>query len=120
MANVGIFWWSLQSGRSQSEAMTMTFVSLVLIQLLKAYNFRSDRVSILHKPFANKWLNLAVGWELLMLLALVYVPFLHNAFGTFYLPWQDWALVLGVAFTVVPVIELAKVLERKGLLGKVD
>jgi Ca2+-transporting ATPase len=120
LANVGIFWWSLQSGRSQSEAMTMTFVSLVLIQLLKAYNFRSDRVSILHKPFANKWLNLAVGWELLMLLALVYVPFLHNAFGTFYLPWQDWALVLGVAFTVVPVIELAKVLERKGLLGKVD
>ena len=42
----------------------MTFVSLVLIQFFKAYNFRSDRHSVLHKPFANKWLNMAVFWEI--------------------------------------------------------
>ena len=42
----------------------MAFVSLVLIQFFKAYNFRSDRQSVLHHPFANKWLNIAILWEL--------------------------------------------------------
>src|SRR5688500_12481687 len=43
--NLGLFIWALNSGRSVQEAMTMTFVSLVLIQFFKAYNFRSDRHS---------------------------------------------------------------------------
>jgi Ca2+-transporting ATPase len=53
----------MNSGRSMEEAMTMTFVSLVLMQFFKAYNFRSDRHSVFNRPFENKWLNLAVGWE---------------------------------------------------------
>ena len=47
LVNLGLFAWALQSGRSTSEAMTMTFVSLVVIQFFKAYNFRSDRQSVL-------------------------------------------------------------------------
>ena len=58
--NLGLFAWTLNSGRGLEEAMTMTFISLVLIQFFKAYNFRSDRHSVLDQPFANKWLNLAV------------------------------------------------------------
>ncbi|NTU61954.1 MAG: cation-translocating P-type ATPase, partial [Chloroflexi bacterium] len=60
LINLGLFAWAQNSGRSSEEAMTMTFVSLVLIQFFKAYNFRSDRVSVLHRPFANKWLNRAI------------------------------------------------------------
>jgi Ca2+-transporting ATPase len=41
----------MNSGRGLSEAMTMAFVSLVLIQFFKAYNFRSDRNSVLVNPF---------------------------------------------------------------------
>ena len=52
----------------------MTFVSLVLIQFFKAYNFRSDRHSVLVRPFANKWLNLAIAWELVALALVIYVP----------------------------------------------
>ena len=33
-----------------AEARSLTFVSLILIQLFKAYNFRSDRASALHLP----------------------------------------------------------------------
>ena len=79
LVNLGLFAWALNSGRSLAEAMTMTFVSLVLIQFFKAYNFRSDRHSVFNKPFANKWLNLAVGWELVLLVLIVYLPFLHEA-----------------------------------------
>ena len=63
LVNLGLFVWALNSGRSVEEAMTMTFVSLVLIQFFKAYNFRSDRHSVLNRPFANKWLNMAIVWE---------------------------------------------------------
>jgi Ca2+-transporting ATPase len=120
MINLGLFTWAMHSGRSQVEAMTMTFISLVLIQFFKAYNFRSDRHSVLRKPFANKWLNLAVFWEITLLLLIVYLPVLHAPFKTYALPWVDWAIVLGLAATVVPVLELVKWMERKGWLGKLD
>ena len=115
--NLGLFIWSRNSGRSEAEAMTMTFVSLVLIQFFKAYNFRSDRHSVLNKPFANKWLNWAILFDLLFLLVIVYVPWFHEPFGTFSLPWQDWAILVPLAFTVVPVLELAKWMERRGWFG---
>jgi Ca2+-transporting ATPase len=116
--NLGLFTWAMNSGRSIAQAMTMTFVSLVLIQFFKAYNFRSDRHSVLKRPFANKWLNVAILWELLLLGLIVYVPFLHDAFSTFSLSLVDWAIVVGLAFTVSPLLELAKWMERRGWFGK--
>ena len=120
LINLGLFTWALGSGRALEEAMTMTFVSLVLIQFFKAYNFRSDRHSVLNKPFENKWLNLAVGWELLLLVAIVYVPFLHEAFSTYALTLTDWLIVGGLAATIIPVLEVAKWIGRKGWFGALD
>jgi Ca2+-transporting ATPase len=120
LINLGLFIWAMNSGRSQAEAMTMTFVSLVLIQFFKAYNFRSDRLSVLNKPFANKWLNFSIVWEMALLILIIYLPFLHDAFGTYYLPLVDWAIVIGLAFTIVPVLELAKWMERSGWFGKMN
>jgi Ca2+-transporting ATPase len=118
MVNLGLFAWALGSGRSVREAMTMTFVSLVLIQFFKAYNFRSDRRSVLHKPFANKWLNLAILWELFLLSLIVYLPFLHEMFQTFRLTLTDWLIVIGLALSVSPVLELTKWAERRGWFGE--
>ena len=120
LVNLGLFIWAMNSGRSIEEAMTMTFVSLVLIQFFKAYNFRSDRNSVLKRPFANKWLNIAILWELILLIVIIYVPFLHDALGTYYLPLEDWVIVIGLAFTVSPVLELAKWMERRGWFGKMS
>nr|MBA3766432.1 HAD-IC family P-type ATPase [Acidobacteriota bacterium] len=117
VVNLGLFVWALNSGRSIEEAMTMTFVSLVLIQFFKAYNFRSDRHSVLRRPFANKWLNLAIVWELLMLALILYVPFLQRAFDAFSLSLRDWLIVLVLSFTVSPVLELTKWMERRGWFG---
>lgn len=96
----------------------MTFVSLVLIQFFKAYNFRSDRNSVLNQPFANKWLNLAIIWELLLLALIIYIPFLQTPFSTFSLSLLDWVIVISLAVTVSPVLELAKWMERRGWFGQ--
>jgi P-type Ca2+ transporter type 2C len=120
LANLALFVWALGSGRSAREATTMTFVSLVLIELLKAYHFRSDRHSVFVRPFANRWLNLAIGWELLALASIVYVPALGKLFGTFPLSVVDWAVVVGVALTISPVLETAKWALRRGWFGSPD
>ena len=113
IVNLGLFIWAYNSGRPLAEAMTMTFVSLVLIQFFKAYNFRSDRYSVLREPFANKWLNLAIFWELILLALILYVPVLERVFGTVALPLNDWLIIMGAALTISPVLELTKWLERR-------
>ena len=118
--NLGLFVWALSSGRSVQEAMTMTFVSLVLIQFFKAYNFRSDRQSVLREPFANKWLNLAIVWELIMLGFILYVPVLERVFGTFPLTGIDWVIIVAAALTVSPVLELTKWIERRWLSAELE
>ena len=113
IVNLALFIWALNSGRPVAEAMTMTFVSLVLIQFFKAYNFRSDRHSVLRDPFANKWLNLAIVWELILLGLILYVPILEMTFGTVALPLDDWLLIIAAALTISPVLELTKWIERR-------
>jgi Ca2+-transporting ATPase len=120
IVNLGLFTWELQSGRSVEHAMTMTFVSLALIQFVKAYNFRSDRVSVFNHPFRNRWLNLAVFWEILLLILIVYVPVLQKPFETFGLSLVDWCIVIVAALTISPVLEIAKLFERRGWFGELD
>ena len=115
--NLSMFIWASKSGRCVEEAMTMTFVCLVLIEFFKAYNFRSDRHSVLTRTFANKWLNIAILWELLLLGLVVYLPFLHKPFGTFSLTPVDWLIILSAAFTISPVLEFVKWMVRRGWLG---
>ena len=113
LVNVGLFGWLLHSGRPLAEAMAMTFASLVLIQFLKAYCYRSDRASVAQRPFANRWLNLAIAWEVSLLALILYLPALQGPFGTFALSAGDWALVLGAAATVLPVLDVAKAVLRR-------
>ncbi len=120
VVNLAVFSWALGSGRSTAEAMTMTFVTLVLIEFFKAFNFRSDRHTAFRRPFANKWLNLSILWELVLILFVVYTPFLQKPLGTFSLTTEDWLICAVAAATVTPVLELAKLLVRRGWFGKVE
>jgi Ca2+-transporting ATPase len=115
--NIGLFTWLLRTARPLEEAMAMTFVLLVVIQFFKAYNYRSDRLSVLQQPFANRWLNMAVAWELVLLIAIAYVPFLQRAFGTFSFSASDWLLTVALAFSIVPVLEGVKWMVRRGWFG---
>jgi len=48
-----------------------------------------------------------------MLAVVVHLPVLQAPFGTYSLPLSDWAIVVAVAFSVVPVLEVAKALLRR-------
>ena len=113
LVTLALFSWALASEKPVTEAMTMAFAALVLIEFLKAYSFRSDRNSVLQKPFANRWLNLAIVWELVLVVLVVNVPLLQDAFGTQPLPLSTWLVVIVSASTIVPVLELAKRVVRR-------
>ena len=111
--NLGLFLWALSSGRPLAEAMSMTFISLCMIEFLKAYSFRSDRSSIFRTPFGNRWLNIATAWEMLLLACVIYVPFLQRALKTVALSPSDILFVALVAASVVPILEIGKLLTRR-------
>jgi Ca2+-transporting ATPase len=93
--------------------MTMTFVSLVLMEFFKAYGYRSDHQHVLYRPLSNRWLNLAIAWEVGLLMLMLYVPMLQRAFGlTGVSPWE-WAFLLFWSHTILPVLEFGKWLERR-------
>jgi Ca2+-transporting ATPase len=120
IVNLAVFTFTRATGGTVEQAMANTFVSLVLIQFFKAYNFRSDRRSVLDDPFANRWLNLAILWEVLLLGAIMYVPILQEAFGTYALSPGGWLVLVGASASVVPVLETAKWMERRGWFGEMD
>jgi Ca2+-transporting ATPase len=107
-ASLTVFWISLGAGRDTADAMALTFLTLVLIELFEVYSFRSERQSIFVAPFANRWLNIVVVAELALLPLIVYFPMFQLPFGTFPLSPRDWVLVLGLAIAVIPVLELTK------------
>jgi Ca2+-transporting ATPase len=73
---------------------------------------------VLERPFSNQWLNLAILWELALLALIIYLPFLRTPFGTFSLTLVDWIIIVSLALTISPVLEIAKWMERRGWLGK--
>ncbi|HET6424907.1 MAG TPA: cation-translocating P-type ATPase C-terminal domain-containing protein, partial [Planctomycetaceae bacterium] len=115
ITNLALFIGARSLGYSDQECMTMTFVSLVLIQFFKAYGYRSDHQHVLHRPFANRWLNLAIAWEIGLLVIILYVPFLERAFEVTPLSAWEWLFIIFWSHTILPVLEFGKWLERKGV-----
>ena len=118
LVTMSLFASLLRTGRPLEQVMAITFVLLVLIQFFHAYNCRSDRLSVVRRPFANRWLNTAIAWEMLMLAAILYVPFFQRLFGTFSLTPSDWVLTMALAASIIPVIEAVKWMTRRGRLGE--
>jgi len=93
-------------------AQTMAFTTLVLFQLFNVFNARSDERSAFDGLFHNPWLWGAVALSLLLHVAVIYVPFLQNAFSTVTLTGADWLRCAAVASSVLWLRELSKVITR--------
>jgi magnesium-transporting ATPase (P-type) len=96
-----------------TEARTLAFTTLVLAQLFNCFNARSDRVSAFHHLFTNGILWGAIGLSVALQVAVVYVPFLNDAFGTSRLGISDWLLCTVLASMVLWTDELRKLVGRR-------
>jgi Ca2+-transporting ATPase len=94
-------------------AQTMAFNTLVFFSLFNVFNARSDERSAFAGLLSNKWLWGAVLLSLLLQAAVVYVPFLQQAFSTVALGAGDWLFCASVASSVLWLRELSKLLARR-------
>ena len=82
-------------GMSLETCRTMALATLVMSQLFHVFECRSERHSIFEiKLFSNPYLVLAVLSSVIMLLSIIYVPFLRQIFHTTALGINNWLLVL--------------------------
>jgi Ca2+-transporting ATPase len=102
----------IEGSGTRRYAQTMAFTTLVLFQLFNVFNARSDELSALDGLFSNHWLWAAVAFSLLLHVAVVYLPFLQEAFSTVSLSAGDWLLCAAVASSVVWLRELSKIATR--------
>ena len=98
-------------------ARTMAFSTLVFVQLFHAFNSRSETDSVFRGFFANRWLCGAVVISLLLHAMLLQVPGLQVAFGTVGLSLAEWGECLGVASSVLWIVEGAKLIARTAQRG---
>jgi Ca2+-transporting ATPase len=98
---------------SMRYAQTMAFTTLMMFQLVNVFNARSDEYSAFRGLFRNTWLWLAVGLSLLLQVAVIYVPFLQQAFSTTSLSGLDWLRCLVAASSVLWLRELSKMVTRR-------
>jgi magnesium-transporting ATPase (P-type) len=97
---------------SLEVARTAGFTTLVLAQLLNAFNSRSETRSVASGLFANRWLWAAAALGLALQLLVVELPWLQAAFGTASLDVEHWLVCLALASSVVWVDEGRKLVLR--------
>jgi Ca2+-transporting ATPase len=102
------------------HAQTMAFTTLTMFQLFNVFNARSDERSAFDGLFANRWLWAAAVLSLLLHAAVVYLPFLQQAFSTVDLSAADWLICAGVASSVLWLRELTKAVARRSSLPARD
>jgi P-type Ca2+ transporter type 2C len=94
-------------------AQTIAFVALCSSELIRAFTARSEYHSIFSiGVFSNRWMVWAVGVSFLLVLMVVYVPFLRPFFDTVPLTADDWLFMLPFFFASPVAMELLKVYFR--------
>src|SRR5690606_3843796 len=71
-------------------AQTMAFMTLVFFSLFNVFNARSDERSAFAGVLSNRWLWAAVLLAIVLQAAVIYTPFLQQAFSTVSLSAGDW------------------------------
>jgi Ca2+-transporting ATPase len=102
----------IEGSGNMRYAQTMAFTTLIMFQLFNVFNARSDEQTAFHGFFQNHWLWGALSLSLALHVAVIYVPFLQNAFSTVSLSFSDWLCCVAVASSVLWLRELSKMLTR--------
>nr|WP_172582154.1 cation-transporting P-type ATPase [Subtercola boreus] len=96
-----------------AQAMTITYVTIMVCQLVSITQRRSVHGFFTRYQFTNRTYWLAIAAAVAIMVVIVYVPVVAALFGTAPLGMLDWAFVLGAALVFLAVREAGRVLVRK-------
>ena len=109
-----VFWYATHIANwGNPVGETMAFATLGLIQLFHAFNVKSVYKSLgTVGAFKNKMFNYAILVSAVMLLSVMVIPGLTTVFDVATLTAEQWLFVVGAAFSIVPIVEIAKAIMR--------
>ena len=109
-----VFWYATHIANwGNPVGETMAFATLGLIQLFHAFNVKSVYKSLgTVGAFKNKLFNYAILLSAAMLLSVMVIPGLTTVFDVAILTAEQWLFVVGAAFSIVPIVEIAKAVMR--------
>lgn len=103
------------SGLHAEQGMTMAFLTMSMTEIFHAYNNRSDRSIFRIRP-DNKIMWAAMLGSLLLTTAVIYIPKVNSAFGfanadgTACITAAEYFVALAMAFAIVPIVEIQKLI----------
>lgn len=111
--------WNVSQDQIGGYSRAMAFSLLALSPLFHALNCRSATVSIFAmKPFLPLPLLVAILISAAIHLVALVFPSLREVFQTFALGTTEWLILLALSASIIPMIELLKMLQRLGIVGK--
>ncbi len=102
--------WRLSESR---DGMSMAFLTMNFIEMFHAVCMRSQRNSIFTMKSINWWLIGAFILTTIFTIGIIYIPFFVNLFGFTSISFIEFITAFGLAFLIVPIIEITKLIERR-------
>ena len=91
---------------------SMAFLTLSMCEIFHAFNMRSLKGSIFTMKSQNIWLWGAGLLSFLLTTAVVEIDFLSKAFELAHLNLTEYAIAMGLAITIIPIVEIIKLITR--------
>ena len=91
----------------------MAFLTMSMAEIFHSFNLRSRRHSIFTIKNQNKFLWAAMFISLFLTTFVIYTPGISQAFGFEHISFIKYIVALLLAFTVIPIVELVKLYQRK-------
>jgi HAD ATPase, P-type, family IC len=91
---------------------SMAFLTLSMAEICHSFNMRSLHGSIFKMKKQNLWLWGAAALSLILTTVVIEVPFLANAFDLARLDLVEYAVALGLAISIIPIVEIIKIFTR--------
>jgi len=108
-----LFQWLLLRGFSLDDARNETLMLMVLFENIHVFNSRSESLSAFrHNPLRNPLLLFGTLTAQLIHIAAMYTPWISDVLQIKPISPQQWIELLGLALTVLVVMEVHKVLVR--------
>lgn len=109
-----LFWYFGQVTGDIQMGRSIVFSVLAVQELIYIFSYRSLRISIFKSGnfFANKPLIYSVALGLGLVIVALYIPGLNAALGVKPLDFLGWAMVLGVSFAMMAIVEIVKYVTR--------
>ena len=110
---VGGSWFTYLTQVGESgHGMTMAFLAMSMCEIFHSFNLRSQRKSVFSLKSHNKILWWAMLGSLALTTLVIEVPFIAKAFGFTTIGLTEYAIAMALAFLVIPVVEIVKLIQR--------